>query len=179
MSHLPIIATPDAAILPPADDGRRTTSTPIGPHPADQHPADPRSTGAPAASDARTRDLRDEDLHDLLVDFYAAVALEPLLAPYFAEVDMVEHIPRIADFWSTLLFHSGRYSGNAFRPHLAMPGLDAPHFARWVATLEDTVDGRFAGPVAESMKALGHRIAYSMQLRLGVSPFADFRPARN
>lgn len=169
MPHLPIIATPDTAIHPHSGDGQRTTSPPDGPHPAD----------SPTAVDTRTRDLRDDDLHDLLVDFYAAVALEPLLAPYFAEVDMVEHIPRIADFWSTLLFHSGRYTGNAFRPHLAMPGLDAPHFARWVATLESTVDERFAGPVAESMKALGHRIAYSMQLRLGVSPFADFRPARS
>ena len=26
------------------------------------------------------------------------------------------------------------------------------------------------------MKALAHRIAYSMQLRLGIAPFADLRP---
>lgn len=157
MSHLPIVAVPDAADSPTSTD----------------------SSGSACATDAPVADVRDEDLHGLLVDFYAAVALEPLLAPYFAEVDMAEHIPRIADFWSTLLFHSGRYSGNAFRPHMAMPGLDAPHFARWVATMEATVDARFAGPIAESIKALAHRIAYSMQLRLGVSPFADFRPARN
>ncbi len=153
MSHLPIIAAPDAA-----------------------SPRDP----APARREAQSaaRDVRDEDLHDLLVDFYAAVAREPLLASYFEHVDMAEHIPRIADFWSTILFHSGRYSGNAFRPHMAMPGLDGPHFARWVATMEATVDASFAGPVAENLKALAHRIAYSMQLRLGVSPFTDFRPVR-
>lgn len=150
MSHLPIVAAPDAAF--------------------------PRRAAAPMRD---LRDLRDEDLHGFLVDFYAAVAREPLLAPYFEHVDMAAHIPRIADFWSTLLFHSGRYSGNAFRPHQAMPGLDSPHFARWVATLESTVDARFAGPVAENVKALGHRIAYSMQLRLGIAPFAEFRPSRN
>ena len=88
---------------------------------------------------------------------------------------MPAHIPRIADFWSTLLFHTGRYSGNAFRPHLLMPGLDAPHFARWLAALEATVDARFAGENAERMKALGHRIAYSMQLRLGVTPAEAYR----
>jgi len=36
---------------------------------------------------------------------------------------MSTHMPRIVAFWSTMLFHTGRYSGNAFRPHLQMPGL--------------------------------------------------------
>jgi hemoglobin len=147
---LPIVAAPEARRAPAGDAPSRTAAPP--------HP-----------------DLRDEDLHDLLVAFYAAVAREPLLAPYFAPVDMAAHMPRIADFWSTLLFHTGRYTGNAFGPHAAMPGLTAEHFARWVGTLEATVDARFAGERAELMKALGHRIAYSMQLRLGIEPFAAYR----
>lgn len=98
------------------------------------------------------------------------MAADPLLAPYFARVDMREHVPRIADFWSTIIFHTGRYSGNAFRPHLEMPGLTAAHFERWVETLERTVDARVEGPHADAMKALGHRIAYSMQVRLGIYP---------
>lgn len=122
------------------------------------------------------RDLQDQDIHDLLVAFYDTVGRDPLLAPYFAPVDMSAHIPRITDFWSTMLFGTQRYSGNAFRPHLEMPGLTAAHFARWVATLEDVVDARFQGPDAERMKGLGHRIAFSMQMRLGIVPFAEFRP---
>lgn len=120
-------------------------------------------------------ELRDEDLHDLLVGFYATVAEDVLLAPYFAPVDMRGHMPRIVAFWSTLLFHTGRYSGNAFRPHMEMPGLAAEHFARWVATMERTVDARFVGEQAERMKGLAHRIAYSMQLRLGIAPLAEYR----
>jgi hemoglobin len=119
------------------------------------------------------RDLRDEDLLGLLTDFYARVERDELLAPYFAAVDMAEHMPRIADFWSTMIFHTGRYSGNAFRPHLAMPGLTAAHFARWLETLEATVDAHAAGPAAEHMKALGHRIAFNMQMRLGIAAVAS------
>jgi hypothetical protein len=37
------------------------------------------------------------------------------------------------------------------------------------------VDAQFAGPSASLMKELAHRIAYSMQLRLGISPFEPFR----
>ena len=115
-------------------------------------------------------DLRDEDLDEVLAAFYAAVEDDPLLAPYFTALDMTAHMPRIVAFWSTLLFHTGRYTGNAFRPHMSMPGLTAEHFAHWVATLERTVDARFAGETADRMKDFAHRIALSMQLRLGITP---------
>jgi hemoglobin len=153
MSRLPIIPTPDAG-------GR------VEPDPAlvDAH-----------SSEIAHADLRDEDLHEVLVAFYASVADDPLLAPYFAVVDMAAHMPRIVAFWSTMLFHTGRYSGNAFRPHLSMPGLTAEHFDHWVATLERTVDARFAGDSVERMKDLAHRIAYSMQLRLGITPTGEYR----
>lgn len=120
-------------------------------------------------------DLREEDLLGVLVSFYAKVAEDPLLASYFASVDMAAHMPRIVDFWSTMIFQTGRYGGNAFRPHLEMPGLTSDHFGRWLATLEETVDEVHAGENTERMKALGHRIAYSMQLRLGIAPFAAYR----
>ena len=122
-----------------------------------------------------SRDLRADDLYDTLVAFYAFVETEPLLAPYFEGIDMRAHMPRIESFWATLLFHAGSYSGSAFQPHLMMPGLTSEHFERWVATLEAILDARFAGPKTEQMKALAHRIAYSMQLRLGIAPFAPLQ----
>jgi hemoglobin len=156
---------------------RGMSMLPIVPPPIDAPAARDAAPGrGTAAADAPGRPpLRDEDLYDLLAAFYEAVEADAALAPYFASVDMVAHLPRIVDFWSTLVFHTGRYTGNAFRPHLTMPGLAAEHFARWVATLEATVDARHAGAAAEAMKDYGHRIAYSMQLRLGIVPFADYR----
>lgn len=134
----------------------------------------PAASARPAAK--RLPDLHDEDLHDLLSSFYEKIEKDALLQGYFVGLDMSEHMPRIVGFWSTLLFHTGRYSGNAFLPHQRMPSLAAAHFARWVATLESVVDARFAGTSANLMKALAHRIAYSMQLRLGIEPFAPFQP---
>lgn len=119
-------------------------------------------------------DLGVDDLPALLTTFYGAVGRDPMLAPYFAPLDMAAHIPRIADFWATIVFDAHRYHGNAFRPHLAMPGLTPAHFARWLGTLERVVDERHVGPNAERMKAMAHRIAYSMQLRLGLVPCAPY-----
>ena len=117
------------------------------------------------------RDLRAEDLRQTLVAFYERVEAEPLLAPYFEGIDMMAHMPRIESFWATMLFHTGTYKGSAFQPHLAMPGLTSEHFERWVVTLDATLDARFDGPATEQMKALARRIAYSMQVRLGIAPF--------
>lgn len=123
----------------------------------------------------RERDLRDADLHPLLLTFYDTLSRDELLASYFERLDMREHMPRITTFWSTLLFHTRSYSGSAFRPHLLMRGLTPAHFARWVATLEAAVDAQFAGPAASTMKELAHRIAFSMQMRLGLTPFEPYK----
>jgi hemoglobin len=125
------------------------------------------------AREAR-RDLRDEDLEPLLVQFYAVATVDDLLYSYFAGIDMMRHMPRIIDFWSTMLFHTGRYSGSAFQPHARMPGLTADHFQRWVDILETTVDSRFEGPNAQVMKGLARRVAYGMQVRLGIAPLFQF-----
>lgn len=130
--------------------------------------------GASAPAGETRPDLRVDDLPALLTAFYAAVGRDPSLARYFAAIDMAAHVPRIADFWATVLFRAGRYDGNAFGPHRAMPGLTPAHFARWLAALERSVDARHAGPNAERMRAMAHRIAYSMQLRLGLQPCAPY-----
>ena len=38
------------------------------------------------------------------------------------------------------------------------------------------IDAQHAGPCAERMKALGYRIASSMQSRLGIAPFGPYAP---
>jgi hemoglobin len=143
--------------------------------PAVNRVAEPRTPPAPRDESAFPNDLREEDLEPLLVAFYATVEADELLAPYFEPVDIVAHIPRIADFWSTLLFHTGRYTGNAFRPHLEMPNLRADHFERWLATLDATLDASHAGPNTERMRMFARRVGYSMQLRLGIAPAPTFR----
>jgi hemoglobin len=119
-------------------------------------------------------DLGEADLAPLLNEFYSVAMVDELLGSYFAGVDMVRHMPRIVDFWSTTLFHTARYSGSAFQPHARMPGLTGNHFRRWLEIMEATVDSRFEGPNARLMKDLARRIAYAMQVRLGIAPQFQF-----
>ena len=120
------------------------------------------------------RDLEEQDLGEVLDIFYARLGEDDVLRSFFEHLDMAEHIPRIEAFWATIVFGSRRYADNAFAPHQRMQGLTGEHFSRWIDALETVLDARFQGPATDRMKSAAHRIAYSMQLRLGIVPFAGY-----
>jgi hemoglobin len=124
---------------------------------------------------AGANDLREEDLGQVLDTFYARLGEDDLLRSFFEHLDMADHIPRIEAFWATIVFGTRRYADNAFAPHQRMQGLTGQHFSRWIETLEAVLDARFQGPATDRMKSAAHRIAYSMQLRLGIVPFEAYR----
>ena len=68
-----------------------------------------------------------------LVDaFYDKVNKDELLAPLFnqvAAVDWEEHLPKMYNFWESLLFGTMSYKGKPFDHHLPLP-LTVKHFQR-------------------------------------------------
>jgi hemoglobin len=86
----------------------------------------------------------DADYVDHLVEtFYGRIREDDLLGPIFAEriSDWPAHLARMKAFWRSVLHNSGEFSGNPMLKHLAIPGLELRHFARWLelfyATLRD------------------------------------------
>jgi len=116
-----------------------------------------------------TRDIESTaDIRDVVDAFYGDIDADPLLGPYFAEVDGEAHRSRMVAFWSSVAFQTGAYRGRPFAPHARMPGLTRAHFERWVGRFHRTVDARFAGPVAGLMKARAEQIAGVFQVKLGL-----------
>ena len=119
-------------------------------------------------------DLTDRaDLEALLGRFYGRVLVDDVLAEPFREVREVTgidaHIPRMADFWETVLFRAGRYRRNALHAHQHVQQrvpLSARHFQRWLTLWNATVDQMYRGPVAEHAKIQAARIATSLHRRL-------------
>lgn len=112
------------------------------------------------------------DVEQLVVAFYETAFRDPLIGPIFTEVahmDLAAHLPIMCDFWETVLFRSGAYRRNALQVHVGLHArhpLTEAHFARWLELWTVTVDGHFAGPVAERAKLQATRIAGSMARRL-------------
>lgn len=76
----------------------------------------------------------------LVHTFYARVRLDPQLGPIFQRhvADWDAHLAHLVDFWSALLRGTRRFTGAPMARHLALPGLDASLFQRWLLLFGQT-----------------------------------------
>lgn len=110
----------------------------------------------------------DEDIKLLVDSFYAKVRSDERLGYIFndfAQVDWDTHLPKMVDFWSNLLFRTGRYVGRPFRQHLPLP-IQEGDFDRWYGLFEETVDELYEGEKADFAKQMARNIASSFQFRM-------------
>lgn len=114
-------------------------------------------------------DIQDDaDIKELVHAFYDRVAQDERLGYIFndvAAVDWEQHLPQMVDFWSNILFRTGRYQGRPYRQHRPLP-LQMDDFRRWFTLFCETVDTHFQGERATCAKEMAGRIASSFTARL-------------
>lgn len=114
-------------------------------------------------------DIRnDDDVREMVHTFYENAQKDDRLGYIFndyANVDWDVHLPKMVDFWSNLLFQTGRYKGKPFQLHLSLP-IKKQDFYRWFEIFETTVDKRFEGECANRAKKIAARMASSFSVRL-------------
>jgi hemoglobin len=112
------------------------------------------------------------DCERLVRAFYGRALEDPVIGWLFTDVarlDLESHVPRITNFWETILLGAQSYGGGAFRPHIelnAKARLKRGHFDRWLYLWRDTVDALFEGDRAELAKAHATRVAGAFESRL-------------
>src|SRR6476620_6474475 len=79
-------------------------------------------------------------IRTLVHGFYDRIRKDEVLGPIFeAEItDWEPHLAKMCDFWSSLLLMTKRYDGRPVPAHVKIPGLDRPHFARWLDLFRST-----------------------------------------
>ena len=119
------------------------------------------------------KDIEDRKDICLLVDsFYARVNEDPDLGPVFNEVmkvDWDKHLPKMYDFWHSIVFQSASYRGNPMQAHInvhKMSPLRKPLFDRWLSIFCSVVDKHFKGPLANTVKVRAESIATVIQIKL-------------
>lgn len=116
-------------------------------------------------------DIQNEkDIATFVHAFYAKVEKDERLGYIFndfAEVDWDEHLPKMVDFWSKLLFGTSHYNGRPFRQHMPLP-IKPGDFRRWVGLFEETVNEHFEGERAEYAKEMAVNIANSFSSRMAM-----------
>lgn len=126
------------------------------------------SGGADVAAGAA---VSEADIRALVDSFYDAVRRDDLLGPVFARhvKDWSLHLPKMHDFWSTVVRRTGRYAGRPFEAHQPIPGLTPAHFDRWLMLWEATVSRVLASSGVAAREAFivaARRMAASMSVRL-------------
>jgi hemoglobin len=112
------------------------------------------------------------DCERLVRSFYGRALTDPIIGWLFTDVaklDLEAHVPRITNFWETILLGAHSYGGGAFRPHLELSfktPLKRGHFDRWLHLWGQTVDELFAGERAELATAHATRVAAAFEARL-------------
>jgi hemoglobin len=116
------------------------------------------------------------DVACLVNVFYDRVRGDDILGPIFddiAHVDWATHLPRMYDFWESVLFARATFKGAPLVVHRALARrtpLTAAAFDRWIALFQSTVDDLFSGPMAERVKDSATRIAATMEHNLDSTP---------
>lgn len=113
-----------------------------------------------------------EHCEQLVRAFYGRALVDPIIGFLFTDVarlDLEAHVPRITNFWETILLGAHSYGGGAFRPHVELNAkvpLRRGHFERWLHLWRMTVDELFAGERAELAKSHANRVATAFESRL-------------
>lgn len=116
-----------------------------------------------------------EDIKKLVNNFYVKVVADELLGPVFEEVTKTDwsiHLPKMYDFWETILFGGTYTRGNPVLRHVEVDReekLNPEHFERWLALFNETVNEYFKGKKADEIKQRAFRIAEVIQNRININ----------
>ena len=118
-----------------------------------------------------------EDAIRALVDaFYAKVRNDAALGPIFETAlhgQWDAHLPKMYDFWSSVMLTTRRYKGNPMAAHMKLPPFPPERFQRWLELFGETARELCTPELAAQFEMKARRIAESLKLGL------YYRPGQN
>lgn len=123
----------------------------------------------------------DEHYVSTLVDrFYTRVRADESLGPIFDAAiadNWGPHLAKMKDFWASVAFNAGRYSGKPVPAHQKLTDVRREHFAIWLALFHETLQETAPTPGAiVFFMERAERIAQSLQLAMfGLPELAAYK----
>lgn len=119
-----------------------------------------------------------EDLIVIVDAFYVKVRRDQALGPVFdqiAHVDWESHLPKLYDFWDTVLFRAGTFRGNPVDAHaklVSQAGMEWPLFERWLELFREIVYEHYQGDRAGHMVRCAEDMAQVIHGKIHATPEA-------
>jgi len=112
------------------------------------------------------------DVELLVNEFYNKVQKDSIIGAFFLEVvnlDWDNHLPKMYNFWESILFGTGDYKGNPMHIHIELnkkERLKPKHFDRWKELWIETIRSNFQGAKSEEVIKRAESIAGLMQFKI-------------
>jgi len=116
-----------------------------------------------------------EDVEFLVNKFYDKVGKDETIGFFFNDIAKVNwdlHLPKMYQFWETLLFGKASYKGNPMAVHFPineMQAMEKHHFEHWVKLWTATLEENFEGEMAEAAKTKASNIANLMAYKMEIA----------
>ncbi len=113
-----------------------------------------------------------KDIEILVNKFYDKVNADEKIRKFFNEIVKVDwdlHLPKMYNFWETLLFGKMAYKGNPMLVHVLISReemMEQEHFERWLKLWKETLDENFQGEKAEMALQKAQQIAGLMAFKV-------------
>lgn len=112
------------------------------------------------------RDIENrEDIVKLVDQFYTKIMKDDLLSPFFKNLNLEIHLPKMVNFWAFVLLDEAGYTTNVTDKHINMP-LKKEHFERWIFLFYSTLDVLFTGEKAEIAKQRASLIGWTIESKI-------------
>lgn len=112
------------------------------------------------------------DIELLVNSFYTSVQHDELIGPIFndvAKVDWDKHLPKMYDFFETVILGQKGFKGNPMETHFKLNNefpLKSEHFERWKNLFYNAINTNFEGDNASVAKQKATSIADLMLFKL-------------
>lgn len=119
------------------------------------------------------------DVTFLVESFYQKLINESSIGFFFTDVvplDFELHLPKMINFWESILFGTASYKGNPMLKHLQLDfthKIEDHHFAEWIKFWTETVRTHFSGDNAE--KAIKKAVSISELIKYKLSQNRNFK----
>ncbi len=114
-----------------------------------------------------------EDIELLVNSFYLKVQKDETIGYFFNDIAKVNwnlHLPKMYNFWETLLFGKASYKGNPMAVHYPINdevAMEKFHFEHWLKLWTETVNELFSGEIADmaiyKAKNISQLMAFKME----------------
>ena len=114
------------------------------------------------------------DIKILVDSFYNKILVDNRIAYFFTEVAKLNfetHLPKMYDFWDSILFGNSNFKGNPMQAHIELnkkSTMENSHFDIWIELWQNNADELFKGDKTEEVKLRAKNIAALMMLKVKV-----------